>query len=127
MTPTYNQDKSEPVSSEEPRSLRLLSRDPSRYKSAHDYMREEQELYQADPLSENETEIDVDEAEDVMNNVPSPRHRAYCCWNPEYEARRQAPAPSSKGTIRGPQIKPEGTPSSSDHSFDESPKSRFVT
>lgn len=46
--------------------------------------------HQMEWLSENETEVDPDEAEDVMNNVPSPRHREYCCWNPEYEARRQA-------------------------------------
>lgn len=46
--------------------------------------------HQMEQLSENETEIDPDEAEDLMNNLPSPKHRIYRCWNPEYEARRQA-------------------------------------
>lgn len=46
-----------------------------------------------EPLSENETEYDVQEAEDIMDNVPSPTHRQYSYWNPEYEARRQARKP----------------------------------
>lgn len=45
---------------------------------------------QPEPLSENETEYDVEEAEDIMNSVPSPKQQAYRFWNPDYEARRQA-------------------------------------
>ncbi|KAL9098837.1 MAG: hypothetical protein Q9163_005573 [Psora crenata] len=50
----------------------------------------EQHWTQIEALSENETEYDQEEAENLMNNAPSPKQRLYCYWNPEYEARRQA-------------------------------------
>lgn len=46
----------------------------------------EQHCTQIEALSENETEYDQEEAENLMNNAPSPDQRLYCYWNPEYEA-----------------------------------------
>lgn len=55
-----------------------------------------------EPLSDNQTEYDVQEAEDIMNKVPSPTHRQYTFWSPEYEARRQARKP-----FRSPPLTPD--------------------
>ena len=41
-------------------------------------------------LTENSTQVDPNEQEDDLNNLPSPMHRECRFWNPEYEARRQA-------------------------------------
>ncbi|KAL8921379.1 MAG: hypothetical protein Q9172_004043 [Xanthocarpia lactea] len=41
-------------------------------------------------LTENSTQVDPEEQEDGMNNMPSPYHTHSRFWNPEYEARRQA-------------------------------------
>ena len=45
---------------------------------------------QPEPLSDNETEVDMEEAEDVMNRLPSPLQQTSCFWTPEYQARREA-------------------------------------
>ncbi|KAI4282893.1 MAG: hypothetical protein L6R38_002587 [Xanthoria sp. 2 TBL-2021] len=45
---------------------------------------------QPEPLSDNETEIDPEEAEDELNNLPSPKQKMSCLWTPEYQARREA-------------------------------------
>lgn len=55
-----------------------------------------------EPLSDNETEYDIQEAEDTMDSVPSPIHRQYSFWNSEYEARRQA-----RKRYRSPPISPD--------------------
>lgn len=41
-------------------------------------------------LSDNETEVDPEEAEDKMNNLPSPFQTHSRFWTPEYQARREA-------------------------------------
>ncbi|KAL8712078.1 MAG: hypothetical protein Q9220_003511 [cf. Caloplaca sp. 1 TL-2023] len=41
-------------------------------------------------LSDNETEVDMEEAEDYMNNLPSPKQTMSIFWTPEYQARREA-------------------------------------
>ena len=45
---------------------------------------------QPEPLTDNETEIDPEEQEDEMNNLPSPIQKGSRFWTPEYQARRQA-------------------------------------
>ncbi|KAL8768229.1 MAG: hypothetical protein Q9209_005459 [Squamulea sp. 1 TL-2023] len=53
-------------------------------------LKQQREQHQPEQFSDNETEYDVEEAEALMNNDPSPKHRQCCYWTPEYEARRQA-------------------------------------
>lgn len=48
------------------------------------------QYYQTEALSDNETEVDMEEAEDVMNNLPSPKQTTSIFWTPEYQARREA-------------------------------------
>lgn len=45
---------------------------------------------QPEPLTDHETEVDPEEAEDEMNNLPSPNHTHSRFWTPEYQARREA-------------------------------------
>ncbi|KAL8723146.1 MAG: hypothetical protein Q9225_000487 [Loekoesia sp. 1 TL-2023] len=59
------------------------------YEALVERVKELDEQDQPEALSENKTEYDVEEAENLMNNAPSPDHRLYCSWNPDYEARRQ--------------------------------------
>ncbi|KAL8784031.1 MAG: hypothetical protein Q9213_004220 [Squamulea squamosa] len=53
-------------------------------------LKKQRDEHQPEQFSDNETEYDVEEAEAWMNNVPSPKHRQWSYWTPEYEARRQA-------------------------------------
>ena len=67
-----------------------MSRQCSAYEAMVERLKVSNEQHQPEALSENETEYDPEEAENLMNNAPSPDQRLYCYWNPEYEARRQA-------------------------------------
>ncbi|KAL8691109.1 MAG: hypothetical protein Q9224_004251 [Gallowayella concinna] len=65
--------------------------------TCHEYeesQRQTQEMiqqHQSMPaLSDNETEVDPQEAEDEMNNLPSPLHTHSRFWTPEYQAQREA-------------------------------------
>ncbi|KAL8783259.1 MAG: hypothetical protein Q9213_004771 [Squamulea squamosa] len=42
------------------------------------------------PPVEEQSDYGTEEAENRMNNTPSPNQKDYYYWNPEYEARRQA-------------------------------------
>ncbi|KAL8724727.1 MAG: hypothetical protein Q9166_007788 [cf. Caloplaca sp. 2 TL-2023] len=53
-------------------------------------LKQQREQYQPEQFSDNETEYDLEEAEALMNNVPSLKQRLWSYWTPEYEARRQA-------------------------------------
>ncbi|CAL8585132.1 hypothetical protein XPA_010712 [Xanthoria parietina] len=46
--------------------------------------------HQPEPLTDHETDVDPQEAEDEMNNLPSPRQKSSPFWNPQYQARREA-------------------------------------
>ncbi|KAI4227651.1 MAG: hypothetical protein L6R40_008196 [Gallowayella cf. fulva] len=46
--------------------------------------------HQPETFSDNETEVDMEEPEDYLNNLPSPKQRTCWLWSPEYQARREA-------------------------------------
>ncbi|KAL8727247.1 MAG: hypothetical protein Q9166_006166 [cf. Caloplaca sp. 2 TL-2023] len=74
----------------EPYTLYQLNLTCREYEKTMEDLRVSWEKHQPEIFSENETEYDEEEAENLMNNTPSPQQRMYCYWNPEYEARRQA-------------------------------------
>lgn len=56
-------------------------------KQAHEMIRR---YCQPEPLTDNETEVDPEEAEDEMNNLPSPLQTHSRFWTTEYQAQREA-------------------------------------
>ena len=46
--------------------------------------------HQPEPLTDHETDVDPQEAEDEMNNLPSPKQKRSPFWTPQYQARREA-------------------------------------
>ena len=46
--------------------------------------------HQPEPLTDHETEVDPQEAEDEMNNLPSPKQKSSPFWTLQYQARREA-------------------------------------
>ncbi|KAL8678593.1 MAG: hypothetical protein Q9186_005055 [Xanthomendoza sp. 1 TL-2023] len=93
-------------------------------------------------LSDNETEVDPQEAEDEMNNLPSPIHTHSRFWTPEYQAQRDArkrlwsppltppssaAAPSQQQIQPGSQIQAELNTSSPNHPLDKDFKAVVVT
>ena len=61
------------------------------YEESQEQVHEMIRQYQSVPaLSDDETEVDPEEAEDFMNNLSSPKQTMSIFWNPEYQARREA-------------------------------------
>ena len=46
--------------------------------------------HQPGPLTDHETDVDPQEPEDEMNNLPSPKQKRSPFWTPQYQARREA-------------------------------------
>lgn len=79
-----------PRYAKEPWTPRSLSYECTSYEAQMERLEQYHQEIQPGQLSENETEYDPEEAEALMNNVPSPRHQLWSSWTPAYEARRQA-------------------------------------
>lgn len=69
---------------------RRLSIECRDYERSLELIRARINEHQPEIFSDNETEVDMEEAEDYMNNLPSPKQHMSCLWTPEYQARRQA-------------------------------------
>ena len=74
-----------------PWTPRRLALECCSYKKSQEQVHEMIRQHQSVPaLSDNETEVDPEEAEDFMNNLPSPKQTMSIFWTPEYQARREA-------------------------------------
>lgn len=68
-----------------------VSEESSRaYAAAAHRRKEAEERILQEAADRSETEFNSDEMEEAMDDCPSPRHKSFCHWTPEYEARRQA-------------------------------------